>query len=240
MSDDLLLILNPRRLEPCLTALGALEIDKAWFTGYTEQQLVEEVATVVEETNYEHYIMVSDDVAPSQYALDAVREQLAMGRPVVTGYSNLVRWDDRVNLTRSPFGEMPPKFDWYTLHEVTCHPDAAIKTGYVGFSLTAMPRELWQRYPFYAFPGTIDGPPCDGAQSDVALSLRLQRDGIPMVAARSAFVYHYKEVIDDEHGRVWDLVQAELGLDGKHPNGEMLIGEVEPRVLLETGITTCA
>lgn len=59
------------------------------------------MARLVEETDYSHYIVVSDDVVATQDALDAVTRLLDR-HPVVTGYCNLAEGNELVNLLRTP------------------------------------------------------------------------------------------------------------------------------------------
>ncbi len=190
--SDLLIVLNPRQIAECLLTLRALKIDQAWCTGYTEHQLQPVIADLVEQHAYEHYIVVPDDVIPTQPALDAVRAALAAGQPVVTGYCNLdTSGDDRVNITRSPLTEprTMASYDFYTQRQVDQYRAELVPTHFVGFALTGMSRPLWQRYPFQAY-----GSP--GCSSDYHLSRRLAADGVPMVAPKRGRVHHVKDRVN--------------------------------------------
>ena len=97
----LLVILNPRRIDECIASFQALDIPRAWLTGYTESELEEVFPRLVEESAYSHYVVVSDDVVATQAALDAVLRLLDQ-HPVVTGYCNLAEGNELVNLLRTP------------------------------------------------------------------------------------------------------------------------------------------
>lgn len=196
--NPLLLILNPRRIMECVGAIDLLPIDKVWLTGYTERQLEQVIPDVVDQAHeYTHLLAIADDCMPTMPALMAVLS-LVEDFPVVTGYCNLdSSGDGRVNITKTkllePLGH--GSYDFWTERELVRWPSDRVPTTFAGFCLTAMPRRLWQHYPFQ----------CIGEQgwaSDYSLSMRLQRDAIPIVAHRAAKVHHVKETWsapDQEH-----------------------------------------
>ncbi len=192
--NPLLVILNPRDIPECIDAFRALNVSKAWLTGFTERELVEQLAEVVESTTYSHYLLVSDDVIVTAGALTAVLDALKAAHPVVTGWCNLGRGEHRVNLTKSPLegfgntGREPllRSYDFYEWTEVLAHPSSSVPTFFTGMCLTAMSRRMWQTYPFDCY-GDM------GAASDFHLSLRLQDAGVPIVAAKAGFCFHVKD-----------------------------------------------
>lgn len=210
----LLLILNPRAIAECVESFAALDIEKAWLTAYTEPELVDEVAAIIEATDYTHYVMASDDLIVTPWALYEV-VHAAKRHPVTTGYCNFDLTDDpRVGLTKGPLLARRPSpasyGDFYTQAEVDAYPDELVPTSFTGWVMTCMSRELWLRYPFQISEL--------GAQSDYALSWRLQQDGVPIVAPKHARTFHVKE----RHG----------GGD-QEPRKRLLIGEVPASVTLE-------
>jgi hypothetical protein len=134
----------------------------------------------------------------------------------VTGYCSLDsgRHKGWVNLSRKPIHDPVPRIDNYefmTYMAVATAESPLIPTGFVGMALTAMTRSVWRDFPFEV---------CQpyNAQVDYSLSYRLTQAGIPMYAARDAFVLHQKE-------RWNEMDQA--------PEKRILIGEVTPEVRLE-------
>jgi hypothetical protein len=215
MADgDCLLILNPRRIDECVAALGSLPIDKLWVRNMSEPQIVTVWPHVLDRARmYDRLFLISDDALPRPFHLTMLQGLLDDGHPVVTGYSNLALNDFRVNLTKSPLGPIstPEAYDLYTLGEVMAWPTVEVPTTVTGFSLTGMSRSLWTRYPFRVEPET-------GAQSDFNLSKRLAVDGVPIVAHRDAFIWHVKED--------W------LGID-QAPRKQLRIGYEPPGMELE-------
>lgn len=188
--NPLLVILNPRRIPRALEAFDALEVDRAYLTGYTESELVPVIAELIENSEHSHYLAVSDDGIVGQSALAAVLRLLDCGYPVVTGWSNLDCIEAKVNLQRTPLTKPVPDgvatWDLYHWAEVMSYPQEAVPTYFAGMCLTGMSRSLWRRFPFGVY-----GEP--GASSDYHLSWRLQHAGVPIVAAREGFVFHLKE-----------------------------------------------
>lgn len=189
---DVLVVMNPRRIPACIDAFQKLPIAKLWIRNMTEWQIMEEWPKVLRlAKGYDRMILCSDDAEVKPRELKKVQQLLDQGHPVVTGYSNLSEHDMRVNLCTQPLGEHGPSIDCYShpdLHDIAGHTDEAILTSFTGMCLTGMSRAMWRKYPFKA----CGYPP--GWSSDYNLSLRLQQDGVPIVAARDAFVWHHKSV----------------------------------------------
>lgn len=188
---DLLVVLNPRKIEECLAAFDALPIDRLWIRNMSEYQIQEAWPQVMAEaTGYDRLILASDDGIPRPHALRLVLDALDAGHPVATAYSNLSSTDFRVNLTKQPTKDAPSEdaYDLWHFNEVQAHRDPLVPTYFTGMCLTGMSRELWVKYPFQTF---WDEPP--GSCSDFVLSKRLVNAGVPIVACRDAFVFHVKE-----------------------------------------------
>lgn len=182
---DLLIILNPRDIRECIQSYQELDIDRLWIRNMSELEITERWHEVIEAAaGYQRLVIVSDDAVVRQPALDAVLDLMDVGHPVVTGYGNLDMGDWRVNLNKAPLAvqSWPDSYDFYTLGEVLSWPTRDVPTTVVGFALTAMPIELWVRFPF----------DCDGG-ADFNLSHKLTGQGIPMVGAREGFIWHVKE-----------------------------------------------
>jgi len=191
--DPILAIMNPRQIPECISAFKRLDVRKAWLQNYTEWQLVEVIASIVrdEAIHFSHLCLVADDCIVTQQALDAVLRFSRQGDPVVTGYCRLDSTHPDVNITRRPLmGETPTvgAYDFYSFLEVEDWPGETLPTGFVGFALTCMSREMWREFPFGCF-----GTGSRGYSSDFHLSRRLRDAGVPMVAARDGYVTHIKE-----------------------------------------------
>ena len=214
--SPLLAIMNPRQIPECIQSLEALDVRKAWLQNYTEWQLQEVIDSIVrdESIHFTHLCLVADDCIVTQSALDAVLEH-APHESVVTGYCRLDWSHPLVNITKSALhGEKPSAgaYDFYSLDEVQAWPDEMVPTGFVGFALTCMSREMWREFPFRVF-----GTESRSYSSDFNLSMRLRDARMPMAAVRDGLVGHLKKrwnTTDDTAGR-------EL-LVGKEPAGVAL------------------
>lgn len=225
MIKPLLLVMNPRRIARCITAIESLPIDKVWMTAMWEKELEPVIDKIVDDViagpdGYTHLILLSDDTVPTPKSLALVLAALEEGHPVVTGYCNLDSKVPHVNLTKSPFKHVDQSYgndyDWFTRDEVEAWPDPIVPTCFGGACLTAMSRELWKQFPFRC--NTHPGAEM-GYCSDWNLCVRLQAAGIPIVAPRGAFVHHVKEdwtsmVINDPEKRLLNgLIPSEVRYD---------------------------
>jgi len=186
--NDLLVVLNPRRIAECNEAIDALSIDKLWLQNYSEAQIQDMWPEVLEASeDYERLFILSDDTIPRPKALRRVRSLLNRGHPVVTGYCNLDSSDARVNVCKAALGAYPAPdaYPWRTFEEMLEYPQEVVPTTFVGFCLTCMSWELWKRFPYRLHD--------HGNSADFQLSKRLTAAKVPMVAHRDAFVMHVKE-----------------------------------------------
>lgn len=186
--NEVLIVLSPRNIKECIRAIEALEIDKLWLHNMTELRIEERWEEAIERiAHYDRAYMVSDDAVPHQSALDAVRSLLDAGHPVATGYCNLAAEDMRVNLSKAPLGEHPTEgsYDLMHLGEVQCYPEEVVPTYFSGFCLTGMALDLWKEHAYHPTPA--------GWGADFKLCQSLAKAEIPIVAHRSAFVWHVKE-----------------------------------------------
>jgi hypothetical protein len=205
---DVLIVLNPRRIDECLDSIRALDIDKLWVRNLSEPQIANRWPHIL--TRLHHYdraFIVSDDTVVHQPALDLLRGLHDQGYPVVTGYCNLGQDDMRVNLCPLPTLDVTVHM---TLEQVQLWSFATVPTSFTGFSLTGMTLEMWRRYPFQTMP--------EGWGADQRLCQRLAADQVPIVAHRSAFMWHVKER--------WSQMDAD-------PRKRLLVGIEPPAIDLE-------
>jgi hypothetical protein len=217
-------ILNPRDIPYCMSALRALAVPKVWLSYMIEKDAARAFNEAVQASDYDRYVLISDDCEPTQAGLDAVLALHDEGYPVATGYSNFdtVRQSDGSYVDKAPWVNLcwpgplrppPPGLSHYRFmmrSEVNAMPDGEpIVTAFTGLSFTCMSREMWLRFP---------ATPClaTGGQMDYQLSYDLQQLDVPIVAAKGGFVQHVK----DEWG-VWP---------DKMPEKQLLVGLREPAV----------
>lgn len=191
--DPLLAIMNPRDIPDAVDAFARLNVRRAWLQGYTEWELAEVVRSIVDDDGipFTHMVVAADDLVVTQHALDAVLELAREGHPVVTGWCRLDATHPLANITAGPLvGDEPSPgaYRFRTFRQVAGYELPVVPTGFVGFALTCMPRDLWRQFPFGAFGG-----PSQSWASDFHLSRRLRDAGVPMVAARDGYCEHLKE-----------------------------------------------
>lgn len=217
----LLAVMNPRNIPECMESLAALPIRRAWLQRYTEYELQSVIASLVadEFVEFTHLGLVADDVVVSPEALAAVLD-VARTREVATGYCRLDETHPLVNVTKCPVTDPEPSreaYHFYTYDEARLQA-RAFRTGFVGFAVTFMPRELWRRFPF-----TVYGDESRSFGSDYSLSHRLGAAGVPMWCARDGFVRHVKAE--------WNSLRD--AHDAATPERRILVGEEPARLVVE-------
>jgi hypothetical protein len=209
--NDALLVLNPRRIPECIQAIKALDIPTCWISYMPEHAAAQAINRAVADTDYDRYLILSDDTLPTPEALHLVRRVL--DAPAVTGYCNLDEGEyaDIVNLTTNVLPPPPSRtssYQFLTRRQVEAHPEWTMPTTFAGLALTMATRDVLLEHPLKVDPTT-------GGQMDYDLSYRLAADGIPIVAAVGAYVHHVKER--------WSHMD-------QNPQKRLLIGQRRPAV----------
>jgi hypothetical protein len=230
MKKACLMIMQAREIPESIRSFRLLKgIDKAYFRGYTEAQLATEIPKFVQNTNYDFYLINSDDVIVTQSALEAV---LAHAKPtrVVGGWCRFNPKSDKVairlrpflfhqfiyplgTIVRSTFGESINSA-WWKIKERTFSTVKTIERQeevfpvfWLGWNLCCMSREMWLKYPFQVYNGRWKAVPQEA--SDIMTFERLVRDKVQVYCIRSAEIIH--------------LASRDF----------WLIGKVQPSVILE-------
>ncbi|MDE1824348.1 MAG: hypothetical protein KGH74_03545 [Candidatus Micrarchaeota archaeon] len=202
------MVMHAREIPECVQAISKLEIPKVWFRAMNEKQLEVSVPRFIEQTNFDNYIMLSDDTIPTQKALDEVRKWLAV-YPVVSGWCLCDPKYDRSNVLLKPspgralslplVKQLPLlgagggrvnsilKLRAYVPYSLVMHQPVIFPGYYMGFFFTGLRRRLWQRFPFQTYGSRYNSLPTG---SDFILSEKLRMARIPMMIARDAYVHH--------------------------------------------------
>lgn len=232
------MIMNARAIEECLLSLKALKIDKVWFRGFTETQLEDQITAFVSSSDYDRYILVSDDVIATQQALDNLLSLQSAG-PVVTGWCNIFPGKTLANLVLKPISTESSSFYYRARDKL---PKAIVKPlkklytaglikAPVNYLLTRHfpdEKEIWTKPALFRtyFVGWAmtsitrefwlkygfhysSQHFTGGHGSDARMSSDLEKGGVAMLCARDSFVYHL----------------------GSMRN--FLVGKVEPSVILD-------
>jgi hypothetical protein len=190
----LLMVMNPRTIPQCMKAINALDIPKVFLKNWSERQLVDVIADVVESADFDTIGLLSDDTVPPQSSLDLVLDAFEPSA-VYTGYCNIDELDGNVNLSSKPLRiQEQAGADCYTFptREHVEKGKGLFRSYFTGFAFTFMSRDMWLQYPFDCV-----GDP--GYQSDYRLSVRLQQDGVPIWAPRGAFMEHLRRGQSTQH-----------------------------------------
>jgi len=223
-----LMIMNPREIPECLKAFKGLAIPKVWFKAFWQVQLEEVMNEWIRAHPYDNYIIASDDLLPTQPALDVVLKGLE-SHEVFTGWCRFSPGNPKSALIVNNggpglvFGAM---FRLYHMTGMTIHNrldyfkllrfteasaiaglPSEFLTSHVPFAFTGMRRELWLKYPYRC---EHSGRRPHGSSSDHMLSTRLRRDGVPMWAGRDAYFEHLRSLRNFVVGRVPSRVIEEL------------------------------
>jgi hypothetical protein len=185
-------------------------VDKAYFTGYTEEGLEKPINDFVRNHYYDYYILVSDDAIVSQKALDLVIEN-ASSEIVIGGWCRFNPSSDKVAMrirkffihqylypTGSTLRHFLPKFAnefWYKIKQKTFvtvkdvdSQDEIFPVYWLGWNLACMSRRNWIRYPFQVYKSRFSWIPKEA--SDVTLFERLQKDRVPVYCIKQAEILH--------------------------------------------------
>lgn len=206
---NVLMILQPREIPIAVNSLGPLPIDKVWFRAFIEPEIEEPMAKFINETSYDNYILISDDVTVKPSSLEAIEKAL-VDWTVVTGWCRVDDTSQFANVTKEPL-RLPDDADWPANEDYTFYSVEQVKkmplyfrTWFVGWALSGFRRDVWLRFPFEANPYTE-------SQSDWQTSWRMQKADVPITAVRDAYIEHLRKepnpltdhwLVDKEPGKV--------------------------------------
>ena len=184
-----IMVLNPRDIPYCMTALRSLGHPTCWVSYVPEPDAADIINRAIQDTDFDRYTIISDDCEPTREALELVLE-LHDQYPsyCATGYCNFDKELPWVNLCWNRLKPPPPYMDSYrffTRKDVDDFPSDVISTSFTGLSFTTMTRDLWLRFPLKVTSW--------GGQMDYQLSYELQDAGVPVVARKGAFIQHHKD-----------------------------------------------
>jgi hypothetical protein len=213
--SEALIVLNPREIPSCIEAINALAIPKCWISYMYEPEAAVAVNKAIAASDFDRYVIISDDCIPTQSALDEVLDWHNAKHPVVTGYCNLDSVLPYVNLTWNNLTAPPPSvssFGFMTKNEAM-RQHGLVRTTFAGLALTCMWRDLWQQFPLHCATGTA-------GSMDYQLSWELQEARISIGAPVGGFVQHVKEI--------WNQID-------KAPEKRLLIGQ-RPKEVRWSGV----
>lgn len=187
--NNLLIVFNHRIIPRCLSALTSLKYKKAWIQYYNETNACKRLNEIVMNTMFDNYILIADDVEPTQDTLDIVHS-LSIQHNLVTGYCKLAQDSDYANVCRSPVTQKNGVFatwadyEFYHLDEIKQFQVSKFVSWFGGWCMTSIPRELLLEYPIKTI---------NECQSDYNFSYQIGRKGLHFVSHKDAYIEHIKE-----------------------------------------------
>ena len=197
--NPVLMIMQPRIIPPAITSMREnWNLPRVWFKAFTEPQVVHEMNMFVRQTNYSHYVIMSDDAISYKRAIDTVLDNTPK-YDVFTGWCNMEMYGDKISdhsnvsfhalplideaasFARPLHDDYPP---WASVDEVLSR-EGNFQTAIASFATSCFTRDILLKYPL----GVWD----NGNASDHHISYRLQKDKVPIWTNRNAFVRHLRQ-----------------------------------------------
>ena len=197
--NPVLMIMQPRIIPPAITSIREnWNKPRVWFKAFTEPQVVNEMNRFVRESDYSHYIVISDDAICYKRAFDNVLAN-APKYDVFTGLCNMEMYGDKLSphsnvsfhalplidenasLVRPLYDDYPP---WASVDEVLSK-EGNFQTAIASFATSCFTRDILLKYPLGVWE--------NGKASDHHISYRLQKDRIPIWTSRDVFVRHLRQ-----------------------------------------------
>ena len=198
--DPVLMIMQPRRIDEAINSLKEnIDIPKVWFRAYTEPQVMAQMNNYIKETNFSHYIVMSDDGVVSKEAADTILKYgEKVENDVFTGWMNMhIEPDGSFSkISTVAQGTLPTISDvsvgpqreeypgWLTIEWVR-HQAGFIQTALANFAMSIAKREMFLNFPLMTWP--------NGRSSDHHWSFRLQQSGVRIWTHPDAFIKHLRQ-----------------------------------------------
>ena len=226
-----LMIMNARAIPECISSFKSLKgIDKAWFRGFTELQLENEISKFISLTNYDYYVINSDDTIVTQENISLIKNN-ANPNCMVSGWVKMSMSSGRASIQLKDtrlrylmfivawtYGKFCPNNIKRLLlnfakdttvikaSDVEKLPDV-FRVYFHGMAFGCMSREMWIKYPFRVYHSRLSWVEKSG--SDINICERLNRNNIPMYVIKKCYIVHLRSM------------------------QSFLVGKVKPSVILE-------
>ena len=181
--NNVLMIMNARNLSAFKECVDKLDISKVWFKGYKEFELNIEINKFIQETQFDNYFIIPDDLIINKSDFEFLEEQLKY-YPIVTGWGVWRQNSDWTTIYRQDKihtfnqGDKLPIFKKHynivKTYEIDSLPDAT-ETAFTGWFYTGIRRDIWLKYPYQTMSTHVGMP---GASTDAHWSKRILKDNI--------------------------------------------------------------
>lgn len=186
------MITQARNIQVCLDSYRKLSIPRVFFRAYTEAQFAPLMDEFIRNSDYDNYLIISDDLIANKPSLQLVRRTLEE-KEVATGWCRQRPGSCVTNVRLKPWTVFSP-FAWLIrtryveragfakIGDVACQ-GPIFRTFFTGSCLTGMRRKLWLEHPFR---------PLAKAGSDYTQCKDLMDSDIPIWCLRDAYMEHLK------------------------------------------------
>jgi len=197
--DPVLMIMQPRHIDEAINSLKEnIDIPKAWFRAYTEPQAMAQMNKFIKETNFSHYIVMSDDGVVSREASDTILKYGEMKEyEVFTGWMNMHiepdgnlsyistvsrgKLSEILEIENGPLREEYPP--WLPIKWVK-EQEGVIPITMANFAMSIAERDLFLKFPLMTHP--------NNCSSDHHWSYRLQEAGVKVWTHPNAYIKHLR------------------------------------------------
>ena len=181
--NNVLMIMNVRNLSAFKDCVDKLNISKVWFKGYKEFELNIEINKFIQETQFDNYFIIPDDLIIDKKDFEFLEEQLNY-HPIVTGWGvwrqntewTTIYLQNKIHTFNQ--GDQIPIFKKHygvvNTYEIDSIPDV-IETAFTGWFYTGARRDIWLKYPYQTMSTHPNMP---GASTDAHWSKRVLKDNI--------------------------------------------------------------
>jgi hypothetical protein len=204
--NNVVMIMNARNFSAFRECVDKLKVSKVWFKGFKEFELNIEINKFIQETNFDNYYIVSDDLIINPESFNLLQEKLKTN-PIVTGWGV---WRQNMNWTTIYKSKnlsthyVGVQFPWFEKHfdtvktyEVDNLPDE-FETSFTGWFWTGARRDIWLEYPFQTMAVTQSQ---SSASTDLHWSKRILSDNkYKQMCYKKARVLHLSYANKDYDG----------------------------------------
>jgi len=180
--NNVIMIMNARNLSAFRDCMNKLNVSKVWFKGFREFELNVEINKFIQETNFDNYYIVSDDLVIQPQDFELLQEKLKI-YPIVTGWGVWRQNSDWTTIhkqdklyTFNQGSNLPMFKKHYGIvksYELETLPEE-FETAFTGWFYTGIRRDIWLQYPYQTM--SIE-PWMPGASTDAHWSKRILKDG---------------------------------------------------------------
>lgn len=155
--NNCLMVMSVRDADFFTKSVNRLNIPKVWFKGYTEYELNTHINQFIQDTNFDNYFIVSDDVLITPERFNLLQEALKKYE-IVTGWglrrqnlneSTILRQSNHwIQCQASNLPTFQKYNNYIPVHQVESLPEE-FEVSFTGWFYTGIRRHIWLEYPYH-------------------------------------------------------------------------------------------